>query len=254
MKKQMILAVLIAIMALPILNSCKKYLDVVPDNVATIDNAFTMRSQAQKFLFTCFSYMPLDGDLSDDPAIVGGDEMWDIATKGAYFGIAKGTQNKVAPLGDRWTKYYRALRDCNIFLENVGRVPDLDETERNRWISEVKFLKAYYHFYLMRMYGPIPLVKTNLAIDATSDEVRVPRSPVDSCFNYVVQLLNEATPNLPLTLADPGSEAGRITQPISLSLKAKVLLTAASPLFNGNTDQSTLKNLDGTQLFNQVFS
>ncbi len=234
--------------------SCKKYLDVVPDNVATIDNAFTLRTQAQKYLFTCFSYMPVEGDLADDPGILGGDELWDIATKGSYFNIAKGLQNKTAPVGDRWQQMYRALRDCNIFLENIGRVPDMDEAEKNKWIAEVKFLKAYYHFYLVRMYGPIPMVKVNLPIDASVEEVKVKRDPVDSCFNYIVTLLNEATNNLPLTVINPASESGRITQPVALALKAKVLVTAASPLFNGNTDQATLKNTDGVQLFNQLYS
>jgi len=253
MKKYNIKAALV-IFALFALTACKKYLDVVPDNVATIDNAFTMRAQAIKYLFTCYSYMPIQSDLSDDPGIEGGDEIWDVAGKGAYFGIAKGLQSKVSPLGDRWVQLYQALRDCNIFLENIGKVPDMDQAEKDRWIAEVKFLKAYYHFYLVRMYGPIPLVKENLPIDADVNQVKVSRAPVDSCFKYIVSLLNEATPNLPPVILDPGSEAGRITQPISLALKAKVLVTAASPLFNGNTDQAPLKNPDGTQLFNQKFS
>jgi hypothetical protein len=118
----------------------------------------------------------------------------------------------------------------------------------------VKFLKAYYHFYLVRMYGPIPLIKTNLPISADVNEVKVFRDPVDSCFNYITKLLNEAATGLPLVLNSPGSEAGRITLPIALSLKAKVLVTAASPLFNGNKDQTALKNPDGTQLFNTTFS
>lgn len=235
-------------------SSCKKYLDVVPDNIATIDNAFTMRSQAEKYLFTCYSYMPKDGTLGDDPAMVGGDELWEVPERGAYLDMAKGFQSKVAPLGDRWSNKYQALRDCNIFLENIGKVPDMQESERNRWIAEVKFLKAYYHFYLVRMYGPIPIIKTNLSVDADVNQVKVVRDPVDSCFKYITQLLDEAAPLLPLTIISPATEAGRITQPIALSLKAKVLVTAASPLFNGNADVSTLKNHDGTPLFNPVFS
>ncbi|ACU04763.1 RagB/SusD family nutrient uptake outer membrane protein [Pedobacter heparinus] len=254
MMKKYITKGLLVILVLATLSSCKKYLDVVPDNVATIENAFTMRSQAQKFLFTCYSYMPKEGDLTDDPGILSGDEIWDVPTKGAYFFIARGFQKTISPYGDRWTNLYRALRDCNIFLENVGKVPDLNEEERARWIAEVKFLKAYYHFYLVRMYGPIPLIKTNLSIDAEANVTRVTRDPVDSCFSYIKQLLDEASPSLPPIVLNPTTEAGRITQPIALALKAKVLVTAASPLFNGNTDQSTLKNPDGTQLFNPTYS
>jgi len=239
---------------LAVLSSCKKFLDVVPDNLATIDNAFTMRTQAMKFLFTCYSFMPRNGQLGDDPAMVGGDELWEIPERGAYLDMAKGFQSKVGPLGDRWSPMYQGIRDCNIFLENIGGVPDVLEPERTRWIGEVKFLKAYYHFNLVRMYGPIPLVKTNLSTASDANQVKVVRDPVDSCFKYIVQLLDEATLTLPLTIISPSTEAGRITQPIAMAFKAKVLVTAASPLFNGNTDQNILKNHDGTQLFNLTYS
>jgi hypothetical protein len=67
------------------LTSCRKFLDVVPDNVATIDNAFTMRTQAMKFLFTCYSFMPRNGRLDDDPAMVGGDELWEIPERALFW-------------------------------------------------------------------------------------------------------------------------------------------------------------------------
>ena len=239
---------------LAVISSCNKYLDVVPDNIATIDNAFTMRSQAQKYLFTCYSYMPNDGTLADDPGIVGGDEIWEFDDRGAFLNMAKGLQSKVSPLGDRWGSFYQGLRSCNIFLENIDKVPDMDETEKMRWIAEVKFLKAYYHFLLVRMYGPIPMIKTNLPIDADANQVKVFRDPVDSCFQYMTQLIDEAMPSLPLTITDPNKEAGRITQPIALSFRAKILVLAASPLFNGNTDQNTLVNSNGTKLFNPTYS
>ncbi len=240
---------------LPVFYSCKKYLDVVPDNVATIDNAFTMRSQAEKFLFTCYSYMPKDADPNLNPAINGGDEVWRLNNSGGdMFNIARGFQNIVNPYGDNyWSSLYMALRDCNIFLENIDKVPDLSGFERSQWVAEVKFLKAYYHFCLVRMYGPVPIIKVNKPIDADENEVRVPRDPVDSCFAYIDQLINEAREDLPLSITDP-SKLGHITRPIALALRAKVLVTAASPLFNGNTDQAGLKNADGTQLFNQVSS
>ena len=254
MKKNIIIGVFTLII-LTVGNSCKKFLDVVPDNIATLDNAFTMRNQAEKFLFTCYSFMPNDGNISNDPAMLGGDEIWRIKTlTGGYFDLARGLQNKVNPIGDTWGSLYQGLRDCNIFLENIDKVPDIGETEKSQWIAEVKFLKAYYHFYLVRMYGPIPMMKVNLAIDADVNQVKIYRDPVDSCFSYITKLIDEATPSLPLSIVDPVKEDGRITQPIALSFKAQVLVYAASPLFNGNTDQTQLKNPDGTQLFNQTFS
>ncbi|HMI02905.1 MAG TPA: RagB/SusD family nutrient uptake outer membrane protein [Pedobacter sp.] len=243
----MMLAVLLT------LHSCKNYLDVVPDNVATIDNAFTMRSQAEKFLFTCFSYMPKDADAAANPALAG-DEIWRVANNTtSSFNIAKGLQNVVSPYGDDyWTNLYRGLRDCNIFLENIGKVPDLDELERSRWIAEAKFLKAYYHFYLIRMYGPIPLIKENLPVDADVNQVKVFRASADECFSYVTSLIDEAITDLPESITN-AAMYGRITKAIAYSLKAKILVTAASPLFNGNADQAGLKNSNGELLFNSVY-
>ncbi|MDN3665162.1 RagB/SusD family nutrient uptake outer membrane protein [Algibacter miyuki] len=237
--------------------SCSDYLDVVPDNVATVDIAFNQRYSAEQYLFTCYSYMPSHGGINDNPALVGGDEMLGRINNRyesyTFLNISRGFQNVVDPYGDQWSNLYKGLRDCNIFLENVESVPDLEYIEKIQWIAEVKFLKAYYHYYLMKMYGPIPLVKTNIAIDAGTEEVKVTRNTIDECFNYVVQLLDEAETDLPLVITDPAAELGRITKPIALALKAKVLVTAASPLFNGDNDFAQLENKDGTPLFNATY-
>ncbi|MDR0845360.1 MAG: RagB/SusD family nutrient uptake outer membrane protein, partial [Tannerella sp.] len=238
-------------------NACNNYLDIVPeDGLATLDNAFAMRSEAEKYLYTCYSYMPKDGDVTLDPSILGGDELWSTYNLSFHlfsdvmFRIALGLQNAASPLANYWTSTYQGLRVCNIFLENVGAVPDLPLWERIQWEGEANFIKAYYHFYLLRMYGPIPLVKENLSIDAKSEDIRVSRDPVDDCVNYIVSLLDTAMTQLPDKVINPTREQGRATKLIAAALKAKVLVFAASPLFNGNNDQATLANRDGTKLFN----
>lgn len=240
--------------------SCDDYLNVVPEGVPTIDMSFNSRVQALKYLATCYSYMPKHGNPSLDPTILGSDEMWTVEdvssgfTYRAHF-IARGTMNATSPLLESWESMYQALRDCNTFLENIQKVPDLVAGELEQWIAEVKVLKAYYHFYLVQMYGPIPLIRENLPVGVDVSKVKVEREPVDDCFQYIIQLLDEASEGdqLPLFIYDPANDLGRITKPIALALKAKVLVTAASPLFNGNNDQITLRNRDGTQLFNAVY-
>ncbi|MCH5597571.1 RagB/SusD family nutrient uptake outer membrane protein [Niabella ginsengisoli] len=241
--------------------SCKKFLDIIPDNIATIENAFALRKEAEKYLFTCYSYLPASGNVGNNPGLSAGDELhlvYPLSTSNGYE-IARGNQNVTDPYLNYWEgrlggkDLYGGIRDCNIFLENVGRVPDLSIEERNRWIAEVKFLKAYYHFYLLRMYGPIPIIKENLPVDGDPQLAKVYRDPVDTCFNYIVQLIDEAKNDLPLIISDPVNELGRITQPIAYTLKARVLVTAASPLFNGNTDYTNLKDNRGTVLFNTTF-
>ncbi len=246
---------------LVVYSACNKFMDIVPDNIATIENAFTMRATAERFLFTCYSYMPEHGSLSANPAFTAGDEFWfrlnfkDFDAPGRQ--IALGNQNVVEPYINCWQgimqgkDLYEGIRQCNVFLENIPNVPDMTEGERTRWIAEAKFLKAYYHFWLFRMYGPIPLIRENLPVSAAPEQVQAERTPVDECVNYIVELLDEAAPGLPEKITDETAELGRITRCIALSVKAYVLVTAASPLFNGNSDYSQFANLDGTKLFNK---
>ncbi|MDR0699975.1 MAG: RagB/SusD family nutrient uptake outer membrane protein [Tannerella sp.] len=236
--------------------SCNEYLDIVPDDgMPTLETAFSMRTTARRYLTTCYSFMPRNGDHSADPTIFGGDELWYLIDPTSYdipnFRIARGLQNATSPFSDIWDNMYKAIRVCNIFLENIPTVPDIPEWERQQWISEAKVLKAYYHFCLIRQYGPIPVVKENLSIDASVEAVRVSRDPADEGFNYIIQLLNEAIPDLPILVSDQ-AELGRITRPIAASLKAKVAVFYASPLFTEGNDNKTLKNRDGKRLFPDV--
>lgn len=241
--------------------ACDNYLDVVPDNVATIDNAFSMRSTAEKYLFTCYRYLPPHGNATNNPAFTAGDEFWFytpfIGFTAPGWQIARGNQGVVTPILNYWdgvTQPFNGIRDCNILMENMHRVPDMEEVEKRRWVAEAKFLKAYYHFWLLRMYGPIPLIRENIPVSAGVEEVKVRREPVDDCVAYIVQLLDEAAADLPNSIEDEQNELGRITRTIALSTKALVLATGASPLFNGNGEYTGYKNVDGQSLFNAEYS
>ncbi|GAA4315439.1 RagB/SusD family nutrient uptake outer membrane protein [Mucilaginibacter gynuensis] len=252
------------------ISSCKKsYLDIIPDNVATLDNAFANRNEAEKYLFTCYSYLPQEGHPDKNPGFNGGDELWIYwPFQTDYFfldpyNIARGLQNKANPYLNYWDSFdgrslWQGIRTCNIFLENVEKVPDLQPYEKARWIAEAKFLKAYFHWYLFRMYGPIPIQDKNLDITASPEQVKVSRQPVDSVVNYITRLIDDAAAGddntgLPSRITSAATELGRITKVAALSIKARVLVTAASPLFNGNTELGGMKNKNGQALFNTQY-
>ncbi|MBD1362369.1 RagB/SusD family nutrient uptake outer membrane protein [Mucilaginibacter sp. ZT4R22] len=241
--------------------SCKKYLDVPPDGTGTLEYAFRNRNEAENYLFTCYATLQQFYDATANAGFVTSGEIVypNNLTKHPLdetgFGLLRGTQNSAQPGLNFWDgekhgqAIFRSIRRCNIMLENIDKPTDLSTFEKKRWIAEVKFLKAYYHFYLARLYGPIPLVKTNLDITADASELKVKRATVDETFAYIVSLLDEAAPDLPNVISNQVQELGRITRPIALSVKAEVLATAASPLFNGNPDYNSLKNKDGVALF-----
>ncbi|MDA9002636.1 RagB/SusD family nutrient uptake outer membrane protein [Flavobacteriaceae bacterium] len=262
MRKILILFVLI-------FTSCEDdYLDVVPDNIATIDLAFNTRSTAENFLSTCYTYIPEHAHVEQNFSLLAGDEVWYYAENDFYmnnetsFRVAKGMQNSSSPYLNYWEggrgaprSLFNALRDCNIFLDNLVAVPGLDEEERIRWLDEVKVLKAFYHFWLMQMYGPIPIVDTNIPVSAPSTETNVYRASIDEVVTYLTDLLDEVivADNLPGLINYVYTEQGRITMPIAKALKAKILMLSASPIFNGNTDFSSLIDNQGNSLVNQSY-
>ncbi len=240
---------------------CSEYVDVVPDNVAVIEDTFETRDGAERFLATLYGYLPGFSTINN-PALLGGDEVLVQANRTEDWmarRMALGGQNAGEPLLNFWSggnggsNLFIALRDCNIFIDNVALPFDITTDEVNIWTSEAKFLKAFYHFYLMRMYGPIPIIRENISIEADVNEVRVSRDPVDEVVNYIVELLDEAVVNLPSQIVDVGRDLGRPTKEVALALKARVLVTAASPLFNGNTDYSNFIDKEGNHLISQVY-
>lgn len=262
MKKYVIILFIIS-------TSCEKdYLDVVPDNIATIDLAFNTRSTAENFLSTCYTYIPEHANVEQNFSLLAGDEIWYYAENDFYmnnetsFRLAKGMQNSASPYLNYWEggrgaphSLFNALRDCNIFLENLVEVPGLEEDERLKWIDEVKVLKAFYHFWLMQMYGPIPIIDQNIAVGASPEETNVKRESIDDVVSYLVQILDEVieAENLPGLINYIYTDMGRITMPIAKALKAKILVLAASPIFNGNTDLSELTDNLGNKLVSQVY-
>lgn len=243
------------------LSSCQKFLDVVPDNVATLDNAFSDRYNAYKYLTTCYSYMPELQNAGNNPALVGGDEIWypETISTSAPMILARGEQQITSPVFDYWTgnrggkPLYEGIRICNTFLDNIDRVRDIPSWEKDQWKAEVKVLKSYYHFYLIRMYGPMHIMKKSVHVSSSADAIKAERDNVDSCFNYSVRLIDESLESLPMFLNNPGTELGRVTRTIAASLKARMLVTQASPIFNGNPDYATFSTKSGKKLFSSEY-
>lgn len=252
-------AAVMAVLTLFFTASCD-YLDVVPDDIPTLDHAFEDKAQAEKYLYTCYGYLPEYMSPAKDPAIMGSGEFLSYTTgNGAIslynLALITGGQNISAPICNNWetdTWYYspyQAIRVCNTFLEKIDEPFDLDNITKTRWVAEVKFLKAYYNYCLIRMYGPIVIQDTNHDVNAEPDAVREYRTPFDECIDYVVALLDEATPDLPLRIEKETEELGRATQAIAKAVKAKVLVMAASPLFNGNPLYANIVDGRGVRLF-----
>lgn len=260
-----------AILALSVLLhfSCSDFLDIVPDNTATVDHAFKKRVQAERYLYGIYGFLPTFAHPANNPAFLAGEESWlfnDFSSFGINaWKIAAGEQGTQSPLMNYWgsesSNYglnggqpiFTGIRDCNIFLENIDQTIDLDDSEKTQWIAEVKVLKAIFHAWLLNMYGPIPIIDVNVEVDASTNETMYNREPIEDVVEYIVSLIDEAAPDLPLNVMDVTQDLGRMTHPIALAVKAKVLTYAASPLFNGNPEYVDVVDKRGVHLFPQSY-
>lgn len=129
---------------------------------------------------------------------------------------------------------WEAVRSAWIFLENVDRVPDMDDVEKNRLKAEAKCLIVVRYFDMFRHFGGLPIIKGSFS--GTDASYNIPRASVDSTVQFMTGLLNDAiaSPNLPWSFSDEeaSNEAGRWTKAGAMGLKCSILLFAASPLFN----------------------
>jgi hypothetical protein len=222
--------------------SCKEYLDIVPDNVITLEDFFERREMALNTLSKVYSYLPDDSDPHSTSWVLGDEYVGrlDLNVKSQTLRgirIMRGLQNTQDPLLGLWsgtaggTSLYNGIRSANTFLEYIDGVEDMSSTEIAEWKAQVTFLKAYYHFLLLRQYGPIVIADKSIAHDASIEELFQKRSKVDSCFNYIIDLMDKAIPNLKPRVS--GTELGQVDQVIAASIKARVMLFRASPFFNG---------------------
>ena len=244
--------------------SCNKFLDVVPDNAPVLDQAFAMRTMAERYLVTCYSSLPQSFSITGNAGLLAGDEFW-LNSESIYSGysnwrIALGSQNGDSPLLNAWdgnngsNSYWIGITNCNTFLENIMKVPDMNEEEKLMWSSEVKFLKAYYYFLLVKQYGPLPIRDENIPIFSAPGTSQLARNSVDECFEYIIKLVDESMEYLMEDVASINTETGRITKIVAKSMKAEMLIYAASPLFNGNNgEEASIENNDGKALFNHTF-
>lgn len=140
-----------------------------------------------------------------------------------------------------WKVWYNGIGYCNLFLKLMKEHdPAMNPNDKAQYIAEVKFLKAYYHFRLLQMYGPIPVVDSFISSNTLKQDFPG-RSHFDYCVDYIANLFDEAAEYLPARHSNQ-AYYGRATSIMCKALKARLLVLAASPLWNGDFPNPAWKN------------
>lgn len=230
-----------------ILSSSCNYLDVVPDEVTTEKDAFADQYAARDFLYSCYGYLPQSNSASASLDLLTGDEVITAFEHETFAAFPKGNYTASNPVISYWNYFFQGLRQCYMLQDNLDKVPGLADNLKSDYRAQLKFLIAYYHYQLARCYGSIILVKETPLI-TTPIEQYAGRVPYDECVDWICGLLDEAAKELPAIRTNK-SQFGLATSVAAKAVKAKMLLYAASPLFNGNAEfYKDFKDKNGTLL------
>jgi hypothetical protein len=125
-----------------------------------------------------------------------------------------------------WDGSYKNIRACNLFMEKIDQVPYDNPDDKAALKGEVYFLRAWFYHQLVSLYGGVPLITRAYSL---SDDFNAPRNTYEECINYIVSQCDSAAAVLPLN-----SDKALATKGAALALKSRVLLYAASDLYNSN--------------------
>lgn len=262
------------------LGSCSEALDMAPDGKITMDEIFADNDKVGAFLNSCYSNMPVKGTryfFWCRGPVEWSDEAWDtdaeaeswIMSGRMYNGDASAGSHPITNIsadagnGDYWARYWSAIRNCSVFIDRIDKATVSDETNRKRWKAEAHLLRAYYYSELLKWYGPVlPIERTSYGLADDFSQVKK-----ESYYDVVKFIIEDcdvaiATAELPWRITI-SSEAGRVNKGMAEAIKSKMILFAASPLYNDGKDywqeaytinKTSLANLkaNGFELYKKV--
>ncbi|ULQ55226.1 RagB/SusD family nutrient uptake outer membrane protein [Flavihumibacter rivuli] len=208
-------------LALSTTMACSKFVDYNPqeDYQITAENYFTTVDDYQKMVVG--TYSPLQwlwgntmiGDIASDNSVSGGENATDV------LGLQQIDDYQITPINsyltEAWKACYEGINRANYLHENKAK---LDFNGKDALYGEVYFLRAYYYFELVRLFGDVPLfVDRRLS---ASDSRQLQRTPKAEVYKQIETDLNNAIAVLPPT----NNQKGRITRYAAKGLLAKVLL------------------------------
>ncbi len=235
---------------------CSDFLERETDSFYDDESTFTSYDRTSRFLVNAYTILPeglnrISNSMYDSAT----DDAEEARESSTIQMFNNGSWSERNNPDDQWNRYYNGIHTANKFLENVDKVnldsyrldPDNQTEYQNRvkdlriWKLEARFLRAYFHFELLKRYGPVPIVTTTLSVEG--DYSGVQRPTIEQCVKFISDECDAAAAGL-----DDGpwrevaTGLGRATKGAALALKSRVLLYAASPLWLDwrNTEESYL--------------
>lgn len=223
--------------------SCSKKYETYPEERTFESDVFDSTDKSgvlsTAYLLGIYSFLPdgfnrIDGDFLD----AGTDDAIPSSLSSSVNLFTNGQLTAVNYPDNNWSDSYTMIRRANVFIKNIPVVP-IPSTVMLRQVAEARFLRAFAYFELLKRYGGVPLVGDT--VFNLNDDLNMRRNNYEQCVNYIVSECDQTKVDLPkgsTIVTTTPTEFGRATAEAAMALKLRVLLYAASPLFNGGGFES----------------
>ncbi len=241
------------------LEACEDFLDIeqyVYDQT-TLDSIFLSKKRTEEYINGAAAL------LFDESILTGSEWAWSAtspsgsASDEAIFPfILNGNRilydevTEINSTFNPWPVCYRGIRKANIILANISKNKELTEMESRDFRGRAYFLRGYFYFYLVRLYGPVPIIP-DIPFDTDEDvaSASFERATYDECVEKICSDFEEAVNLLPIDRIE--SQQYLPTKGAAMAYKGRIQLYAASPLFNGNSYYSDWKDSQGRNFISQ---
>ncbi|RZL14080.1 MAG: RagB/SusD family nutrient uptake outer membrane protein, partial [Pedobacter sp.] len=254
--------VLVTLVAAISISSCKKdYLNVeeyVYDQLNT-DSVFKTADRVRQYVNGIAGYLPSEDRLwtnSWSPFQGASDENFTSWNDDRHAAM-KFLLNEITPFNannyfNNWGTWYKGINKANVVIERLDECQELSVAQKREYLGEMYFFKGYFMYLLIQQYGPAVIPQDGIPdITASNETLTLERSSYEECVNYISKNMDLAAEYLPVS-RESLADVYRPTQAAALAVSSRVLLAAASPMYNGNQSYSDWKKVDGTPFISQV--
>lgn len=240
--------ILIFIAAAIVFYSCQKKLIIPPVTILSDQQVFSSEGGILAYMVSLYSTLPMEDFNFSNAAI---DNPWSGRTAFCSGEALTCQADMVSTIGDGtfWNLWsppssvnswfaspnaWPQIREANNFIANIVSA-SIPPGEKQSYLGEAMFIRAYNYFALVKRYGGVPIIKSVQTYSGSMAPLQVPRNTEQEVYDYIGTQLDSASMLLPAT-----SERGRANKYVALALKSRVMLFAGSEAKYGSVQLNGL--------------
>ena len=213
--------------------SCNDYLDVQPESFIGPSDVEDSEEGANYWLSGVYSNW-LDAMFRWDafPRVLELDADYISGPDWLFGAMGAGNFQAEGNLDNMWSGLYNLINDANLAERNIAGMTNVSEAARNNAIGEIYFQKAFSYFLLVRAYGAVPYLETDVS---NGNSFYEPRRPVAEIYEHIIDLLTQAS-EMMYRIDNPNYQYGHVCAGSAAGLLAKVYATMAAAAMPAGTE------------------